>query len=96
MDRQHGYRRLRAGCPRRWNDHVLYFAAYEHPHGYELWRSDGTEAGTALVKDIWPGTQGALLNLTDVGDTLYFTADDGTHGYELWKSDGTEGRAPSW
>jgi len=28
------------------------------PHrvnGRELWKSDGTEAGTVLVEDIWPG-----------------------------------------
>ena len=25
-------------------------------HGIELWRSDGTAAGTVMVKDINPGT----------------------------------------
>ena len=33
----------------------LYFSATDPAHGDELWRSDGTAAGTALVKDIHPG-----------------------------------------
>ncbi len=54
-------------------------------------RSDGTAAGTALVKDVNPGAeQGQPTLPTAVGDTLFFTADDGTHGRELWTSDGTE------
>jgi ELWxxDGT repeat protein/VCBS repeat-containing protein len=62
-------------------------------HGRELWKSDGTPAGTVLVKDIKPGTSNslsALPNLTALGNTLLFQADDGVNGTELWKSDGTE------
>src|SRR5262249_6281062 len=53
----------------------------------QLWKSDGTAAGTVQVKDIytWPGP----TSLTTVNRTLYFTANDATHGSELWKSDGT-------
>jgi ELWxxDGT repeat protein len=55
----------------------------------ELWKSDGTEAGTVLVKDINPGPNSSLPeHLTNVNGTLYFTAWDAT-GNELWKSDGT-------
>ena len=25
-------------------------------NGYELWKSDGTDGGTVMVKDIYPGT----------------------------------------
>src|SRR5262249_26680369 len=58
----------------------------------ELWKSDGTAAGTVLVKDINPGggNNGSLPNeLMAVNGTLYFTAFVPDTGIELWKSDGT-------
>jgi ELWxxDGT repeat protein len=63
--------------------------------GLELWKSDGTDTGTVLVKDINPGIDGSLepmgnFHTAVLGNTLYFNANDGTHGWELWKSDGTE------
>jgi ELWxxDGT repeat protein len=59
--------------------------------GWELYKTDGTVAGTVLVKDIWPGRDNSLPRwLTHAGgNTIFFTADDGTNGVELWKSDGT-------
>src|SRR5262245_56841575 len=33
---------------------TTYFAADDDIHGVELWKSDGTAAGTVLVKDINP------------------------------------------
>ena len=56
----------------------------------ELWRSDGTEGGTALVKDIFPGGSSSPGSLTNVNGMLFFAANDGVGGRELWKSDGTE------
>ena len=54
-----------------------------------MWKSDGTTAGTLLVKDISPGTgSSSPANLFVFGGILYFTANDGTSGNELWKSDG--------
>ena len=72
---------------------VLYFTVDPNNGsntGKELWRSDGTEAGTYLVKDIRAGAGSSEpRGMTDVNGTLYFSADDGSAGRELWKSDGT-------
>src|SRR5690606_7335201 len=34
---------------------LLYFVANDIEHGLELWCSDGSEMGTRLVRDIFPG-----------------------------------------
>gem|GEM_PF-6312299 len=73
-----------------WGD-KLFFRADDGTHGWELWVSDGTEAGTHLFKDINPGGSDSFPgNFAVVGDKLFFAASDSTHGWELWVSDGTE------
>jgi len=68
---------------------VAYFGADDGADGVELWESDGTAAGTTLVKDIDPGpASSAPQDLTDLNGTLYFVAHDGTGANQLWKSDG--------
>jgi ELWxxDGT repeat protein len=68
----------------------LFFSAVG-PEGTELWKSDGTAAGTVLVKDINPGPDGSRPRLLTVhAGRLWFFAEDGEHGRELWSSDGTE------
>jgi len=71
-------------------DGVLYFACNDGTEGVELWRSDGTELGTRMVKDINPWGNSNPRYLTVVNGVLFFQADDGVSGVELWKSDGTE------
>lgn len=69
----------------------LYFFADDGVHGKELWKTDGTDEGTVLVKDIVPGSGSSFpSSLKLSGSTLYFLADDGLFGRELWKTDGTE------
>ena len=68
----------------------LFFQSVDEVHGKELWRTDGTAAGTQLIKDIHPGRDGADIRLPrKLGDQLLFFADDGEAGLELWSSDGT-------
>ena len=70
----------------------MYFTANDGVKGVELWKSDGTAAGTVLAKDIngrtLPSNPTSLIN---VGTTLYFLADNGINGQELWKVDPTTG-----
>jgi ELWxxDGT repeat protein len=70
----------------------LYFSAGDHATGSELWVTDGTVAGTVLVKDVAPGPRSAVFNggvLGNLGRRVLFAADDGLQGSELWRTDGT-------
>ncbi len=68
---------------------TLFFSAADGVNGRELWKSDGTAAGTVLVKDIAADGSSDPQWLTNVNGTLYFSAGDSA-GRGLWKSDGTE------
>lgn len=58
--------------------------------GFELWKSDGTAAGTVQAADISTVLGGSLpADLTKVGGALYFTALDDSFDRELYRSDGT-------
>ena len=62
---------------------TLFFAGNDGVHGRELWKSNGTAAGTVLVKDINPAVQRPrtpYFELTNVNGTLFFQANDGVHG----------------
>jgi ELWxxDGT repeat protein len=82
------------GAPPPATPSQLAFRADDGKTGGELWKTDGTDAGTAMVKDINPGGDSSPSELTVFNDMVYFRASDGTgmgmHGSELWKSDGTE------
>ncbi len=73
---------------------ITYFAATDVEHGWELWRSDGTVAGTYIVRDINPGVLGSGVGqFAAMNGLFYFSAQDGTTR-SLWRSDGTE--AGTW
>ena len=59
-------------------------------NGIELWKSDGTDTGTVMVKDINANGSSDPNNIIAINDTLYFSGSDGIDGFELWKSDGTD------
>lgn len=73
------------------NGRVFLTARSSNATGLELWSSDGTTAGTVLVKDIAPGGVASdPAGLTAAGNLLYFTAYTDAVSRELWRTDGTE------
>lgn len=71
-------------------DGILYLVIDTQAHGQELWRTDGSEEGTFMVADIFPGPEdGNPAGLQVHGNRLYFAATAPVHGRELWSSDGT-------
>ncbi|BBO31679.1 hypothetical protein PLANPX_1291 [Lacipirellula parvula] len=68
---------------------TLYFNGYDALHGSELWRSDGTVAGTSMVADLNPNqASGNPTEIVDVGGIAYFAASDAA-GRGLWKTNGS-------
>lgn len=73
---------------------ILYFAASEPVHGTELWRTDGTTAGTYMIRDLnsFPSASGNDDPLFSSGpsrdavggNTLYVTTDDGLGVKQGW------------
>jgi len=64
------------------------------PSSIELWRSDGTTAGTSKVADVVaaPSFNANQFPVFEkVGNRVIFVADDGLNGPQLWGSDGTPG-----
>lgn len=69
--------------------------------GTELWKTNGDDSSTVIVKEIYDGTysspwsdehyqgSGSPSNFFVHGDSIYFSARNRTNGMELWKSDGT-------
>jgi ELWxxDGT repeat protein len=72
---------------------VTYFFANDAASGNELWKTDGTTAGTVLVRDIRPGPESGVPNdrvgAAVIGNRMLFLASDGEHGLEVWSTDGT-------
>jgi ELWxxDGT repeat protein len=67
------------------------FQADDGDYGDELWITDGTTAGTTLLKDINTGSNGSSpLHFSALGNGKFlFSANDGSHGEEPWITDGT-------
>lgn len=73
-------------------DNSIIFAANDGITGAELWKSDGSAGGTALIKDINPGSMlSQPSSLTPLNGKVVFRATDPGNGAELWVTDGTSG-----
>jgi ELWxxDGT repeat protein len=75
---------------------TVYLSGHDLAKGEELWKSNGTEAGTSFFLDLCPGYESsAPSQFTAVGKTVFFAADysNSENGAEpkmnLWKTDGT-------
>ncbi len=67
-----------------------FFTANNGVTGNELWVTDGTDAGTKLVKDIYAGALSSNPQyFMQLNNALIFFAQTAANGLELWKSDGT-------
>ncbi len=75
-------------------DGKMIFQARDGIIGNELWVSDGTAAGSFLIKDLRVGASfdgGNPGNFIQFNGKVWFTArdNDANGNYELWKTDGT-------
>jgi ELWxxDGT repeat protein len=71
------------------SESLAVFSGNDGTTGFELCKTDGTTAGTVLLKELLPGTNSSTPKnfFVDNGIAL-FSADDGS-GAELWRTDGT-------
>jgi ELWxxDGT repeat protein len=70
---------------------MLFFAGRDATNGRELWKTDGSSAGTAMIKDINPGpANGAEGPYFSYNDQLYFFGNTPEYGAEPWVSNGTD------
>ncbi|MFM6191780.1 hypothetical protein [Planktothrix sp.] len=75
------------------NNDILYFEVLvQDPNtnfsSLQLWKTDGTDTGTQLIKD-W-GSSLTINSFIPVDNSLYFTTGNYWNDTQLWKTDGTE------
>ena len=70
---------------------ITSYAGAEGADIADIWKTDGTEAGTVLIKRIAtaPRQASLVIGYTEYKGAYYFTLNDNINGYELWRTDGT-------
>ena len=68
----------------------VYFTAATSTHGREIWKTDGTTAGTNIFLDLTPGSSGGVLSIHNelFNNKLVFIGGNASTGIELGISDG--------
>lgn len=70
---------------------TMFFGGYDAVNGNELWVTDGTAAGTHIVKDIKTGTgNSSPWAFCKIGADVFFTCMQTGLERKLWKTDGTD------
>ncbi|MEJ0101584.1 MAG: ELWxxDGT repeat protein [Bacteroidota bacterium] len=66
-------------------DGILLFSATDGTNGTELWKSDGTTAGTVMIEDVEPGAGSSTPTaFVDLNGKLLVTFNTSAYGQELW------------
>ncbi len=86
-------------------NNIVLFTATDATHGEEIWRTDGTPGGTAIISDINPGTDSSTyIKYTGFSFSIFqsfhvfnnrafFRANDGSGTGQVWSTNGTAGNA---
>ena len=74
-----------------YKEDVLYFINSDDSLKYSLWKTDGTAAGTELIKDLYDGdgTVFPVSYMLTSGNNIFYEALNESGSYDLWKTDGT-------
>lgn len=79
-------------------DSSIFFSAFDPTNGTEIWKTDGTNAGTLLFLDLATGVSDSdpnqfneILPTGSLSTVLSFVASRSSQGRELYKSNGTLG-----
>ncbi|MCW3167867.1 T9SS type A sorting domain-containing protein [Chryseobacterium sp. 09-1422] len=75
------------------NNGFVYFFGNNNNYGREIWKTDGSVAGTTVVKDINPGTASSIIfgneKMYQFSNKIVFIAMDGNSNLGLWSTDGS-------
>ncbi|MEP7229746.1 MAG: ELWxxDGT repeat protein [Ginsengibacter sp.] len=66
------------------------FNAYERMYGYELYKSDGSTEGTALLNDVIPGEAGFNVSLISSKNNAVFFSAVGDNSNSIYRTNGTK------
>lgn len=70
---------------------IVCIQGQQQSRGIELWRTDGTSAGTRLVEDLYSGPGSSNpSDLISIANTLIFVADNSQAGRQMFRLEGSD------